>query len=46
MSSWLLPDYVFATYREVTPEFLKSIGINTVGHVFYVVMIVVKLSHE
>ena len=28
MSSWLLPDYIFATYREVTPEFLRSIGIK------------------
>ena len=28
MASWLLPDYIFATYREVTPEFLKSIGIK------------------
>ncbi len=28
MSSWLLPDYIFATYREVTPEFLTSIGIK------------------
>ena len=28
MSSWLLPDYIFATYGHVTPEFLKSIGIR------------------
>lgn len=28
MSSWLLPDYIFATYREVTPEFLRGIGIK------------------
>ncbi len=28
MSSWLLPDYIFATYSHVTPEFLKSIGIK------------------
>ena len=28
MASWLLPDYIFATYREVAPEFLKSIGIK------------------
>lgn len=28
MSSWLLPDYIFATYSHVTPEFLKSVGIK------------------
>ena len=28
MSSWLLPDYIFPTYRSVTPEFLKSIGVK------------------
>ncbi len=28
MSSWLLPDYIFATYSHVTPEFLKSIGVR------------------
>lgn len=28
MSSWLLPDYIFATYREVTPAFLAEIGIK------------------
>ncbi|MBQ8408770.1 MAG: YqeG family HAD IIIA-type phosphatase [Clostridia bacterium] len=28
MSSWLLPDYIFATYGCVTPEFLKTIGVK------------------
>ena len=28
MASWLLPDYVFPTYRDVTADFLKSIGIK------------------
>ena len=28
MASWLLPDYIFATYREVTPEFLREIGVK------------------
>ena len=28
MSSWLLPDYIFPTYRDVTPEFLQEIGIK------------------
>ena len=28
MSSWLLPDYIFATYGCITPDFLKEIGIN------------------
>ena len=28
MSSWLLPDYIFNTYRDVTPEFLLSIGVK------------------
>ena len=28
MSSWLLPDYIFAAYKCVTPEFLKSIGVK------------------
>lgn len=28
VSSWLLPDYIFAAYREVTPEFLKNIGVK------------------
>lgn len=28
MSSWLLPDYIFPTYRSVTPDFLKSIGVK------------------
>ena len=26
--SWLSPDYMFRTYREVTPDFLHSIGIR------------------
>ena len=28
MASWLLPDYIFPTYRDVTADFLKSIGIK------------------
>ena len=28
MSSWLLPDYIFPTYRSVTVEFLNEIGIK------------------
>ena len=28
MSNWLLPDYIFATYRDVSPEFLKNIGVK------------------
>ena len=28
MSSWLLPDYIFPTYKDVTVDFLKSIGIK------------------
>ena len=28
MASWLLPDYIFPTYRDVTVDFLKSIGIK------------------
>ena len=28
MASWLLPDYIFPTYRDVTVDFLKSIGIR------------------
>ena len=28
MSSWLLPDYVFGTYKEITAEFLREIGIS------------------
>ena len=28
MSSWLLPDYIFPTYKDVTPEFLRGIGIK------------------
>jgi hypothetical protein len=28
MSSWLLPDYIFPTYRDVTVDFLKEIGIK------------------
>ena len=26
--SWLSPDYMFRTYREITPEFLRSIGVR------------------
>ena len=28
MSSWLLPDYIFESYRSITPDFLKGIGIK------------------
>ena len=28
MASWLLPDYIFPTYRDVTVEFLKENGIS------------------
>ena len=28
MASWLLPDYIFPTYRDITVDFLKSIGIK------------------
>ena len=28
MASWLLPDYIFASYRDVTPEFLRKIGVK------------------
>ncbi len=28
VSSWLLPDYIFSTYRDVSPEFLTSIGVR------------------
>jgi HAD superfamily phosphatase (TIGR01668 family) len=28
MSSWLLPDYIFASYNCITPDFLKEIGIK------------------
>ena len=28
MSNWLTPDYMFRTYREITPEFLHSIGVK------------------
>ena len=28
MSNWLLPDHIFATYREVTPEFLAEVGVK------------------
>lgn len=28
MSSWLLPDYIFKSYTEVTPGFLRQIGIK------------------
>ena len=28
MSSWLLPDYIFPTYKDVTVDFLKNIGIK------------------
>ena len=27
MSSLLLPDYIFSTYKDVTPDFLSSIGV-------------------
>ena len=26
--SWFIPDYAFATYRDITPEFLSGIGIK------------------
>lgn len=28
MANWLLPDYIFSKFDDVTPEFLKSIGIR------------------
>lgn len=28
MSSWFVPDHIFVTYREVTPEFLRELGIK------------------
>ena len=28
MSNWFIPDYIFATYRDVTPEFLSGIGVR------------------
>ena len=28
MSSWFLPDYIFSKFDDVTPEFLKSIGVR------------------
>ena len=28
MSNWLLPDYIFSKFDDITPEFLKSIGIK------------------
>lgn len=28
MASWLLPDYIFPTYKDITVEFLKKIGIK------------------
>ena len=28
MTNWLLPDYIFKKFDEITPEFLKSIGIK------------------
>lgn len=28
LSALLVPDYIFGTYDEVTPEFLKAVGIN------------------
>ena len=26
--SWFIPDYAFATYRDITPEFLSGIGVK------------------
>lgn len=26
--SWLVPDYMFYSYREITPQFLRSIGVH------------------
>lgn len=28
MASWLLPDYIFPTYKDVTPDFLAEIGVR------------------
>ncbi len=28
MASWLLPDYIFSKYNDITPEFLKDIGVK------------------
>ena len=28
MANWLLPDYVFSKFDDVTPDFLESIGVN------------------
>lgn len=28
MSNWFIPDYMFATYRDITPQFLHSIGVK------------------
>ena len=28
MASWLLPDYIFSKYDDITPEFLKEIGVK------------------
>ena len=28
MSNWFLPDHIFSTFDEITPEFLESIGIK------------------
>lgn len=30
MSCWMMPDYMFDTYGEVTPEFLGSLGVTAV----------------
>lgn len=30
MSSWMMPDYMFRTYEEVTPAFLESLGVRAV----------------
>ena len=28
MKNWFIPDYMFATFQEVTPDFLQSIGVR------------------
>ena len=30
MSSWMMPDYMFRTFEEVTPAFLESLGVRAV----------------
>ncbi len=30
MSCWMMPDYMFDTYDQVTPEFLRSLGVKAV----------------